>query len=120
MVKEVKVPAGASFTGTYEDDLFFLIGKSELRPDEAFKLGQIAQLLKENPDATITVTGYADSATGTAEINQTLSQQRAQVVVDMLKKAGIAASRISFKAAGSDRNASQSPESNRVAVCIVK
>ncbi|MBQ6761837.1 MAG: OmpA family protein, partial [Bacteroidales bacterium] len=58
--------------------------------------------------------------TGTAGINQDLSEQRAQVVVDMLKKAGIAANRISFKAEGSDRNASQSPESNRVAVCIVK
>jgi outer membrane protein OmpA-like peptidoglycan-associated protein len=121
VVKEVKVAApGAKFEGSYEDDLFFLIGKSELRPDEAFKLGQIAQILKDNPETTITVTGYADSATGTAGINQDLSEQRARVVVDMLKKAGIAADRISFKAEGSDRNASQSPESNRVAVCIVK
>ena len=120
VVKEVRVPSGTPFEGTYEDDLFFLLGKSELRPDEAFKLGQIAQVLKENPETSITVTGYADSGTGTTEINQDLSEQRARVVVDMLKKAGIAASRISYKAAGSDRNASQSPESNRVAVCIVK
>ena len=120
VVKEVKVPVASSFEGTYEDDLFFLINKAEIRPEEAFKLGQIAQILKENPEATITVTGYADSATGNAEINQDLSEQRASVVVNMLKKAGIAASRISYKAAGSDRDASQSPESNRVAVCIVK
>jgi OOP family OmpA-OmpF porin len=66
------------------------------------------------------VTGYADSATGNDQINRELSEKRAQAVVDMLKKAGIAASRISFKAAGSDRDASRSPESNRVAVCIVK
>ena len=120
VVKEVKVPVSSSFEGTYEDDLFFLINKAEIRPEEAFKLGQIAQILKDNPEATITVTGYADSATGNAEINQDLSEQRASVVVNMLKKAGIAASRISYKAAGSDRDASQSPESNRVAVCIVK
>ena len=120
VVKEVKVPVASSFEGTYEDDLFFLINKAEIRPEEAFKLGQIAQILKDNPEATITVTGYADSATGNAEINQDLSEQRASVVVNMLKKAGIAASRISYKAAGSDRDASQSPESNRVAVCIVK
>ena len=120
VVKEVKVPAASAFTGPYSDDVFFVIGKSEIRPDEAFKLGQIAQILKDNPDATITVTGYADSGTGTDEINKDLSEQRADVVVEMLKKAGIAASRIIRSAVGGDRDASRSPESNRVAVCIVK
>ena len=120
VVKEVKVPVGSNFSGTYEDDLFFLINQAELRPDEAFKLGRIAQILTDNPDATITVTGYADSGTGTDSINQDLSEQRARVVVEMLKKAGIAVSRIITKAVGGDRDASRSPESNRVAVCIVK
>ena len=119
VVKEVKVPT-SNFTGPYSDDLFFIINQAEIRPDEAFKLGQIAQIMKENPDATITVTGYADSATGNAQINQNLSEQRAQTVVEMLKKAGIAAGRIICKAVGGDRDASGSPESNRVAVCIVK
>ena len=119
VVKEVKVPA-SNFTGPYSDDLYFIIGKSEIRPDEAFKLGQIAQILKDNPDATITVTGYADSGTGNDEINRELSEQRASVVVEMLKKAGIAAGRIIRQAVGGDRDASRSPESNRVAVCIVK
>ena len=119
VVKEVKVPA-SNFTGPYSDDLYFIIGKSEIRPDEAFKLGQIAQILKDNPEATITVTGYADSGTGNDEINRDLSEQRASVVVEMLKKAGIAASRIIRQAVGGDRDASRSPESNRVAVCIVK
>lgn len=119
VVKEVKVPS-RTLEGSYEDDLYFIIGKSEIRPDEAFKLGQIARILKDNPEATITVTGYADSATGNAEINDRLSKERAAVVVEMLKKAGISASRINYKAVGSDRDASRSPESNRVAVCIVK
>ena len=120
VVKEVNVPVGATLDGTYEDDLFFLIGKAELRPDEAFKLGQISQILKDNPDAKIAITGYADSGTGTSDINMTLSQQRAAVVANMLKKAGIAASRITSAAAGTDKDASKAPESNRVAVCIVK
>ena len=118
VVREVKVPA-STLEGTYTDDLFFVIGKAEIRPDEAFKLGQIAQILKDNPSAKIEITGYADSATGTAETNKTLSEQRAQTVVDMLKKAGVDASRISFTSAV-DRDSTQSPESNRVAVCIVK
>ena len=120
VVKEVKVPVGATLAGSYEDDLFFLIGKAELRPEEAFKLGQICQILKDNPEAKIAITGYADSGTGTSDINMTLSQQRAAVVANMLKKAGIAASRITSAAAGTDKDISKSPESNRVAVCIVK
>ena len=118
VIKEVATKA--EFKGPYTDDLFFIINKAEIRPDEAFKLGQIAQILKDNPGATITVTGYADSGTGNASINQKLSEQRAQTVVEMLKKAGIAAGRIISKAIGGDRDASGSPESNRVAVCIVK
>ena len=109
-----------NWDGIYEDDLYFLIGKSELRPDEAFKLGRICQILKDNPDTKIAISGYADSGTGTSDINMTLSEQRAAVVADMLKNAGIAASRITTSAAGTDKNAAASPESNRVAVCIVK
>ena len=119
MVKEVKV-ATAPELSEYNDDLFFIINQAEIRPDEAFKLGRIAQILTDYPNATLTVTGYADSGTGTADINQSLSEQRAQSVAEMLKKAGIAAGRIICKAVGSDRDASGSPESNRVAVCIVK
>ena len=119
-IVEKVVYKNAAFDGIYEDDLFFQIGKSELRTDEAFKLGQIARILKDNPDAKIAITGYADSGTGNSDINMTLSQQRAAVVADMLKKAGIAASRITSAAAGTDKDASKSPESNRVAVCIVK
>jgi OmpA family. len=62
----------------------------------------------------------ADSGTGTPEINKELSEQRAATVAEMLKKAGIAASRISYSSTGTDVDASATPESNRVAVCIVK
>ena len=121
VIKEVvkEVPA-KTLKGIYEDDLYFVIGKAEIRPDEAFKLGQIAQILKDNPDAKVTVTGYADSATGTPAINKALSEKRADKVVEMLTNAGISASRISHTAAGTDRDASLKPENNRVAVCIVK
>jgi len=117
--KKVEVPA-KTLKGVYEDNLFFLIGKSELRPEEAFKLGQIAQILKDNPDARINVTGYADSATGTARRNKVLSAERAAKVVEMLKSAGISASRITSVGTGSDKDASKGAAANRVAVCIVK
>ena len=116
VVKEVKVPAVSS----YNDDLYFIIGKAEIRPEEALKLGRIVQVLTENPDAKITVTGYADSGTGNDRINSVLSARRAAKVVDMLVEAGIDRSRISSGSVAGDRDASKSPESNRVAVCIVK
>ncbi|MBQ3766168.1 MAG: SusC/RagA family TonB-linked outer membrane protein [Bacteroidales bacterium] len=117
--KVVEKPA-APFTGKYDDDIFFLIGRSELRPEEAFKLGQLCQILKENPDTKIQITGFADSGTGTDDINRRLSAERAAVVAKMLQDAGIARSRIEIGSVGGDRDASASPESNRVAVCIVK
>jgi outer membrane protein OmpA-like peptidoglycan-associated protein len=120
IVEKIVEKPVSTFKGEFEDELFFVIGKSELRPDEAFKLGRICRILEENPNAKIAITGYADSATGTAEKNLSLSQQRAKVVADMLQRAGITADRITSAASGSDKDASASPESNRVAVCIIK
>ena len=118
-IVEKPVPA-RTLEGSYDDDLFFVIGKAEIRPEEALKLGRIVQILKDNPEARIEITGYADSATGTDEINRELARMRAEAVVEMLRKAGVSADRISYSSTGGDRNASAAPESNRVAVCIVK
>ena len=118
IVKEIIKKEG-TLKGKYEDDIFFVIGKADLRPGEAFKLGRIAQILKDNPNAKIQITGYADSGTGTASINQKLSAQRAANVAQMLREAGVEASRIVSDSTGSDRDVAASPESNRVAVCIV-
>ena len=117
MVKEVPV---STLKDIYTNDLFFLLGRSELGPEEAFKLGRICQILTDNPKARIIIKGYADSGTGTASINDRLSRERAEAVADMLKSNGVSADRISIEYHGGDRDASASPESNRVAVCIVE
>ena len=117
--KKVEVPA-KTLNGSYTDDLFFVIDSAEIKPEEAFKLGRIAQILKDNPEAKISITGYADSGTGTKAANKRISEKRAATVADMLAKAGISRSRISTSAAGTDKDAKASAESNRVAVCIVK
>ncbi len=117
VVKEVPV---STLKGIYSNDLYFVIGKSEIRPEEAFKLGKICQILEDNPKAKIVIRGYADSGTGTAEINNTLSSARANAVADMLRNAGIAADRIRVEYTGGDRDASAAPADNRVAVCIVE
>jgi len=118
-VEVVKEVPAKTLQGIYNDDLYFVIGKADIRPDEAFKLGKIAQIMKDNPDATIEITGSADSNTGAARTNARLSEKRAQTVVNMLAKDGIPASRISYKAAV-DSKPGQGAAANRVAICIVK
>ena len=49
-------------------------------------------------NAKLTITGYADSATGDAAYNQTLSQRRADTVAAALEKMGI--SRANMTVAG--------------------
>ena len=51
-------------------------------------------------DTKVEVNGYADKATGSAKVNQALSEKRAKAVVDLLKKAGMPESNIECKANG--------------------
>jgi OOP family OmpA-OmpF porin len=59
----------------------------------------IADYAKAN-DKSIVVTGYADSATGNAEINKALSMKRAKIVADEIAKMGISSDKIEVVAAG--------------------
>ncbi|MBQ8673500.1 MAG: OmpA family protein [Bacteroides sp.] len=81
--------------------VFFNIGSAEISPREAMNLSYLAEVMQKYPEATYTVNGYADSATGTPEFNQELSQKRAQAVVDVLvNQYGISADRLSIDANG--------------------
>ncbi len=117
VVKEVYVAPKGSI---YSEDINFGLGKTNLTEDEAFKLGRIFQTLEAYPDAKITVTGFADTATGTAEINRRLSRERVENVSNKLQEAGIPASRITSKVGEGDWDKNASPEANRrVTVSIV-
>ena len=59
---------------------------SGIHPQEEMNLSYLASKIKESPNATYTINGYADSATGTPAFNQKLSLERAQVVKDLLVK----------------------------------
>ena len=81
--------------------VFFKIGSAEVSPREAMNLSYLADQMKEFPNATYTVNGYADSATGTPSFNQELSLKRAQAVVNVLvKQYGISADRLKIDAGG--------------------
>ena len=81
--------------------VFFKIGSAEVSPREAMNLSYLADQMKQFPNATYTVNGYADSATGTPAFNKELSLKRAQAVVDVLvKQYGIPADRLKVDAGG--------------------
>lgn len=63
----------------------FKINKSDLSNEARANLGMLAEVIKQgDSNAVYTITGYADKGTGTEEINQRLSQERAQAVYDCL------------------------------------
>lgn len=62
----------------------FSINSSKISDEEAVNVYNIAQWMNDNPDCSITVAGYADKETGTAEYNMQLSQKRAEAVKKIL------------------------------------
>ncbi|NDV64745.1 OmpA family protein [Bacteroides sp. 224] len=64
--------------------VFFNIGSAKVSSQELINLGFLADQMQQYPELKFKVVGYADSATGSAETNKRLSNQRAQAVVDAL------------------------------------
>ncbi len=69
--------------------VFFNINKSTIDSQkDLVNVKSLAEYAKDN-DANLLVTGYADSDTGSAEYNQTLSEARAETVADELVNMGV-------------------------------
>lgn len=83
-------------------NVFFDTGKSTIRPESNTELDRLVKLMNDVPSLKIELSGHTDN-TGSATSNQTLSQDRAQAVVNYLVSKGISASRLVAKGYGSDR-----------------
>lgn len=102
-------------------EIFFTIRATQIVKEEMAKVEEIANYLKANPNAKVVITGHADKGTGNATINKNLSEKRAKIVADTLvKKFGIAESRISYEAKGDAEQPFAENEKNRVSICIAK
>uniref|UniRef100_UPI003FEF659B OmpA family protein n=1 Tax=Segatella copri TaxID=165179 RepID=UPI003FEF659B len=101
-------------------DIFFTIGNSVIAKSQASKITEIVNYMKENPDAKITLTGYADKGTGSDAINDKVAARRAQTVYNALAAKGVAKSRMIKKSAGSRVQPYSENEMNRVTICIAK
>jgi outer membrane protein OmpA-like peptidoglycan-associated protein len=102
-------------------EIFFTIRATQIVKEEMAKVEEIANYLKANPNAKVVITGHADKGTGNATINKNLSEKRAKIVADTLvKKYGIAESRISYEAKGDTEQPFAENDKNRVSICIAK
>lgn len=102
-------------------DIFFTINSSRIDPADNQKLAEIAAYLMANPNAKVTVTGYADRGTGNARINERLGRARAQVVTDRLvRQFNIDRSRIITDSKGDTEQPFAENDKNRVTICIAE
>ena len=76
-------------------------GKAELNDDSKIALHDLAKVMKQNPELRLRIEGHTSSE-GNADVNQKLSEARAQAAVDFLVgKEGIEASRLEAVGKGS-------------------
>lgn len=81
------------------NNLFFDVGKWDIRPESAADLNRLVALLLKTPTMRIQLSGHTDDV-GTERDNLVLSEKRAQSVVQYLIDKGIAASRLTAKGFG--------------------
>jgi outer membrane protein OmpA-like peptidoglycan-associated protein len=102
-------------------DVFFKISTTNIANDQEYKVKEVVDYLKANPDAKVVVTGYADKGTGSKALNLRLAKQRANIVAEAIQKAGIAADRVEAKSMSDDMYQPYlDPIQNRVAICIAE
>ena len=101
-------------------EVFFTIGKNVINAEGYKKLDEVAAYMKECPEATVTVTGYADRGTGSAKINDRIAARRADIVETELIKRGVARDRIIKSSKGSRVQPFKDNDMNRVTICIAE
>jgi outer membrane protein OmpA-like peptidoglycan-associated protein/Tol biopolymer transport system component len=84
------------------NNLFFDLGKATLKPESEPELKRILQVMKENTSLVIEISGHTDN-TGSDEINNKLSLERANAVKENLLKGGIDQARIKTKGYGKSK-----------------
>ena len=78
---------------TFDGGILFATGKSTLSQKAKTSLNEFAISLKENPQTNVQIYGHTDN-TGSREVNERLSKERAAVVKNYLGDAGVALTRL--------------------------
>ena len=115
VIKEVTKEVYAGATA-----VFFKIGKAKISPEGMVNIKLMAKAMKNTPNASYKIAGFADKATGSASFNQTLSEKRAQAVYDALIAEGVNASQLEKVAMGGTDPMFEKAYLNRVVIMEVK
>ena len=86
-----------------------------LTNDALVNIQSLADFAKEN-NSNLVVTGYADSATGSAAYNQKLSERRAETVANELVKMGVSRDQITTEGKGGVKDLSPVSYNRRATV----
>ncbi len=98
--------------------VFFNIGKAKIASRKDLQnVKDLVSVAKDN-NSKIVVTGYADSKTGSAAFNKSLSQKRADAVANELVKMGVSRDNIETVAAGGVNTLSPVSYNRRATVAI--
>lgn len=100
--------------------VFFNIGKSRIASKKDLQNVKDLVEIAKSTGSKVVVNGYADSKTGSAAYNQTLSEKRANVVADELVKMGMDRNNIVVKANGGVDVLSPISYNRRATVTIMK
>ena len=84
------------------DNIFYDFGKWTLTPASETGLQELVKILRDNPNITIEISAHTDHV-GNNEANKTLSERRAESVVEYLIGAGIAKDRLTAVGYGEEK-----------------
>ncbi len=102
-------------------EVFFKINSSTIPETEFVKVQEVVDYLNANPNAKVSVTGYADAGTGNNVINDRLAKLRAETVVKVFKEQyNISLDRITSDSKGSRVQPFAENDKNRVSICIAE
>lgn len=102
---------------TFDSQLLFDFGKSDLKESNKRDLQKFAETLKQYTDTDLLIVGHTDSR-GSESFNQTLSTQRAAAVSDYLAYSGVNRNRLMIQGEGEQQpvasnNTDQGRKQNR-------
>ncbi len=98
--ESLKQPGGRMTLG--EKQVHFATGQSNIPSEAETALADVAKAMQDNPSWKIRIEGYTDNV-GNSNSNQSLSQQRAESVMNWLADHGVDRNRMTAKGYGASR-----------------
>ena len=105
---------------TVPNVVFFRINSAVIDRGQQVSVFNVAEHLRQNPNARVRIAAYADRGTGTPAFNMALSERRARAVAAALEAHGIASNRISIEWHGDTVQPFAENDWNRVAIFFIE